>query len=206
LYKSCDEIEVAHNNIDVLVVKLLQVNLVVCCMYCPPGTSITLIVSTIENCKNKFSKSLPFIVGGDFNVNLLDDVSSLDFISNLYTLSLHPVINLPTRVTDHSSTLIDNFFCDFTLLPTTSFVVKLDLSDHFLIAVSIDPLCIPKLIFKRSFSNRNKIRFSNKLAASDWTPLFLSNNVDVAFNYFLKKFKRIYNQCFPFVPQAMGTY
>jgi hypothetical protein len=81
------KLKMAHNNIDVLVVKLLQVNLIVCCMYCPPGTNATQIVDTIENCKNKFSKSLPFIVGGDFNINLLDDASSLDFISTIYPRS-----------------------------------------------------------------------------------------------------------------------
>jgi hypothetical protein len=43
----------------------------------------TQIVGAIENCKNKFIKSLPFSVGGDFNINLVDDVASLDLISSL---------------------------------------------------------------------------------------------------------------------------
>jgi hypothetical protein len=124
---------------------------------------------------------------------------SLDFISNVYTFGLQPVITLPTRVTDNSSTLIDNFLCDNSLLPVSSYVLKLNLSDHFLIAVAVKrPRSSPNFV-TRNFSAQNKVKFSNKLSAADWTPIFNTTNVDVAFNYFIKKLKRIYNKCFPYV-------
>ncbi len=197
LYKSCDA--TSNSNIDVLVVKLLQLNLVVCCMYCPPGTEAAQIVAEIDNHKSLVNPLESFIVGGDFNINLLDDGPSLDFISNVYTIGLQPVITLPTRVTDNSSTLIDNFLCDISLLPVSSYVLKLNLSDHFLIAVAVKrPRLSPNFV-TRNFSAQNKVKFSNKLAAADWTPILNTTNVDVAFNYFIKKLKRIYNKCFPYV-------
>jgi hypothetical protein len=50
---------------------------------------------------------------------------------------------------------------------------------------------------KRNFSIINKNKFSDKLRAADWTHLFSINDTDRAFNYFIRKLKRIYNTCFP---------
>ena len=43
------------------------------------------------------------------------------------------MILLPTRVTDHSATLLDNFLRDINLLPINSAVIKTDISDHYMI-------------------------------------------------------------------------
>ena len=41
-----------------------------------------------------------FLAGGDYNINLLDDIPdiSIEFLNSIHTLGLFPVINLPTRV------------------------------------------------------------------------------------------------------------
>ena len=49
---------------------------------------------------------------GDFNVDLLQYDKHRDtnnFIDQLYSLGLHPLITRPTRITSHSNTLIDDF-------------------------------------------------------------------------------------------------
>ena len=69
---------------------------------------------------------------GDFNIDLLnkDGNNSTSFLNTMYSLSLLPIISEPTRITDNSATLIDNFFinrpCNFE-----AGVIMSDISDHF---------------------------------------------------------------------------
>lgn len=50
---------------------------------------------------------------GDFNLNLLNYDSNSDtndFVNTLGSYYFHPHILKPTRITEHSATLIDNIF------------------------------------------------------------------------------------------------
>ncbi len=120
---------------------------------------------------------------------------------NLHAAALHPVISLPTRVTCSSSSLIDNFLCDISLLPVCSSVIKTDVSDHYAIEINLKSRALsstnPKS--KRLFTAIAKLKFTNKLLAADWSQLYSINDTNKAFNFFLRKLKRIYNKCFPFV-------
>ncbi len=119
-------------------------------------------------------------------------------MNELHCLSLHPVISLPTRVTDTSTSLIDNFLCDFSLLPIESNVIKIDLSDHYMIQLKIDVSASTGEFIKRDSALKNKLIFTNKLCAANWEHLYTIADTDKAFNYFLKKLKRIYNKSFPY--------
>ena len=65
------------------------------------------------NLLKKYHVRRKFLVSGDFNIDLLkieNDDSIKDFYNSL-TLNLFvPHITLPTRITSHSQTLIDNIF------------------------------------------------------------------------------------------------
>ena len=113
-------------------------------------------------------------------------------------IGFYPVITLPTRITSHSATLIDNFICDISILPTNSTVIKTDLSDHFMIAIPLQMKIQTKNIYKRSFSLKNKEKFSNFLLATDWTYLYSIDNPNTAFSYFIKKIKKIHNKSFTY--------
>ena len=52
---------------------------------------------------------------GDFNINLLNSRSHTEsgqFLDMMFANSFMPLINHPTRITDFSSTIIDNIFCN----------------------------------------------------------------------------------------------
>ena len=51
---------------------------------------------------------------GDFNINFLEyNLPPVEnFINQVILKKFLPIINRPTRVTPHSSTLIDNIFCN----------------------------------------------------------------------------------------------
>ena len=66
--------------------------------------------STVEKIHRK-KKNCAIL--GDFNIDLLKYGSHQitdDFINTLGTLFFQPYILQPTRITDHSATLIDNIF------------------------------------------------------------------------------------------------
>ena len=109
--KSCDHVET--HNIDYLLLELTQLNISFCCMNCSPNTPIYDIPLTIEQLKLMSMPHLPFLLGGDFNVNLLNSNTDacLDFINNIiiYSLGLYLIISLP-RVTDTTATFIEISF------------------------------------------------------------------------------------------------
>ena len=100
---------------------------------------------------------------------MLDVDSDLcnEFLDNVHTRSLHPVINLPTRVTDTSSTLIDNFLCNFSLLPVCLSVIKTDISDHYLVELGLNTPLATLAKTRRDFSFKNKNKFTNKLCTAN---------------------------------------
>ena len=156
---------------------------------------------TLKQLKTNSCTQSKLIIGGDYNINLLDSNSdiSLEFINNVHSLSLHPVISFPTRVADTSSTLIDNFLCDVSLLPIHTNVLKTDISDHYLIELKIVIPIPNKNVSKRNYSNKNTMKFTNNMCMTSWDTLYKFSDVDLAFNYFIKKFKRIYNKSFPYI-------
>jgi hypothetical protein len=201
-YKSFDHPNQNNFNIDYLLIQILNKNIALACMYCPPKTPLANIISVIEHMKSLLSPSTSLLVGGDYNINLLSTDTALpsEFIDNLHSLGLHPIISLPTRVTDSTATLLDNFLCDINLLPFQAGVIKTDFSDHYAIEFSLNSILNTSNISltKRNFCSKNKIKFSTKLLVADWSHLYTILDTNAAFNYFIKKLKKIYNKCFRF--------
>ena len=71
---------------------------------------------------------------GDFNVDLLqyESHNSTDkFLNSMVSHSFLPYILQPTRVTDHSATIIDNIFSNITDNETYSGNITTIVADHF---------------------------------------------------------------------------
>ena len=72
---------------------------------------------------------------GDINIDLLQYDSSTvsnDFINSMTVHSFLPYILQPSRVTDHSATLIDNVFSNVTNTESVSDNLTTLISDHFI--------------------------------------------------------------------------
>ena len=84
--------------------------------------------------KNKFQEKPLFLVG-DLNINSLDYCRNIyvrDFFNFVYRSGIFPVINIPTKATKSSATIIDHILIK-TLIDThiQSGIIKTDISDHF---------------------------------------------------------------------------
>ena len=105
------------------------------CAYRHPNTNVDKFNDYINQTMEKIPKEnkLIFLIG-DFNINLLNYEShgeTNDFINTMISHYLLPHILHPTRVTDHSATVIDNIFSNNTSYETTSGNIITQISDHF---------------------------------------------------------------------------
>ena len=116
-------------------------------IYRPPRNGVNEIQLFSNNLSNILEafKDLhaEIVLGGDFNLNLLEVNHKRyinDFYNDMCSNSFFPKITLPTRITDHSATLIDNFFYKLSPLNQTStaFIYPTEMSDHFPCFLGID--------------------------------------------------------------------
>ena len=92
---------------------------------------------------------------GDFNVNLLHSHTN-DFMNTMISHYLFPHILHPTRVTDHSATVIDNTFSNNTVHKSVSGNIMTHISDHFPQFIILNKINIDYKscsYAKRNFSN-----------------------------------------------------
>ena len=87
----------------------------ICEIYRPPRSNPTDFLDKLESLFYNFQTSQyeEIFICGDFNLNLLDSETNnsiSQFINQMSTYSLLPVISRPTRITEQTSTLIDNIF------------------------------------------------------------------------------------------------
>ena len=73
---------------------------------------------------------------GDFNMNCLkhhENAKTKYFYYNIFEKGIIPIINRPTRISEHSASLIDNILTTYIFNNS----LKKDISDHFPIFFSI---------------------------------------------------------------------
>ena len=84
---------------------------------------------------SKYDKSSKIIsIMGDFNINLLECEHHTDTNNSVNSMVSHyllPYILHPTRVTDHSATVIDNIFSNVTDCETISGNIFNQIADHY---------------------------------------------------------------------------
>ena len=121
-------------------------NILCACTYRHPNTDIKKYIEYMDKTMSKISKGNKLVfVMGDFNVNLLNYEShneTNDFINTMVSHYLLPHILHPTRVTDHSATVIDNIFSNNTSHKTVSGNIITQISDHFPQFIILDKIVI----------------------------------------------------------------
>lgn len=132
----------------ILKVEIQIQNVKITCMviYNPNKDNSKYFLEDLETClADKNHKNILLV--GDFNIDILRNSKETDYLMELTTNFDLQLCNdhIPTRVTDHSSTLIDHLFAEGDFLNINSFIIDCDLSDHRLV------VCEAKI--KRSNSN-----------------------------------------------------
>jgi hypothetical protein len=114
-------------------------NVVIGNIYRPPRDSIdnynTFINDFDEILSTAFGSNREIVIAGDFNLDFLkirNNPHTNSFFETMITHGLIPKITLPTRITDHSATLIDNCFIKIStnFSEATAGILNCNLSDH----------------------------------------------------------------------------
>ena len=100
-------------------------------IYRPPSGNLLEFNDYISNnILNKYSANSHVIMGGDFNLNLLNPSNiEMDIISNFFMSAYVPMINGVTRETNTSGTCIDNLWYNHNEFDSGIF--KLQITDHY---------------------------------------------------------------------------
>ena len=114
-----------------------------------------------------------------------------EFLDDLYSHMLFPLITRPSRITSHTATLIDNIFCNLLDGHLVNGLLFTDISDYlpvFAINFTSTVSKVPSVhkVTIRDNSEKNLSNFIDQLKAIDWSFLEESSDPNSSYNSFLK--------------------
>ena len=179
-------------------------NVIISCIYRAPGSSIELFKDWIEASFSMMSQKVTFICG-DFNIDLLNPNKNKmtdEFLNTMYSLSLYPKITRPSRITSHSSTLIDNIFTNDIENNTVSGLLIIDISDHLPVFIVFDnnfKVNHPdeRLTYRRLRTDETMNALKKDLLAQSWDAVYNETDVNNAYETFLRIFMSLYDKNCP---------
>ena len=133
------------------------------------------------------------VIAGDTNINLLkvnENKHIAEFFDAIISQSFYPKITLPTRFSDQSASLIDNFFCKLTptTYKTSSGILLNRISDHLPYFICLEHSTKKQKVDKLIEIKNNNIMSMNKFrtgieASNIWDKLDKDNFADPNENY-----------------------
>ena len=183
-------------------------NFIVGCIYKHPLFDIDLFNEKILTplLRKSCQENKNLVLLGDFNIDLLTcdtEISHSKFLDVLGAYQILPSITLPTRITDTSSTLIDNIFTSPLNCSSVSGNLTVSISDHLPQFLILNTDCSskykPELPFRRDWSNFDGVSFKEEFENVDWKGLLdiEGGNVDSSFDSFLTQFNSLYDKHVP---------
>ncbi|KAJ8017557.1 hypothetical protein HOLleu_44948 [Holothuria leucospilota] len=167
-------------------------------VYRPPNSPVSFFNSFSEMLSKASREKKEVVTLGDLNCNVdpsVRDVNArhLRFITDLY--QLENIIEIPTRVSETSSTVIDLILTTMKERHKETKVYVTNISDHFLIATVVGTKTqinnSSNYIVYRNFSKLNENSFRNDLQSSGFDDIFSCNNVDHAWKLWWNKFMKV---------------
>lgn len=205
------ELNIMSDTVEALFVEIskectnFQKDAVIGVVYRPPNQDVLAFNEKLNEilCKIKNEKKIVYLMG-DFNINILDadnHIPSSEFLDNIYSHSLFPLITKPSRITSETSTLIDNIlYNDISNTNCFNGLFFTDISDHFpVFSINHNSRINTKnQIYRMQVMNEKCLeRFSIKIGNVNWTPIIQNNNGQEAFTSFYEKYLENYHECFP---------
>lgn len=192
------------------IIQIGQRNIILGCFYRPPNSDLALFNSDMLTILTVLSseRDKVLVVACDSNLDLLkasNHAPTSEFLNQMLCHSLYPAINKPTRITEHSATLIDNIFTNCLPDKIDSCIIYNDISDHLPVVARIEINCVKqktsRVIKHRIFDHISIDNFISSLNSKSWEDVYniVNNEHDVnkAYNSFLYSYKILFDQHFP---------
>ncbi|XP_065573607.1 molybdenum cofactor sulfurase 2-like isoform X5 [Artemia franciscana] len=167
--------------------------LLISSVYRPPGASPDFFLEEIEILISEINRNFDkIVIIGDFNFDLLDlQAKNLDFLNVMLSFGLFPLNSIPSRLTDHSATLIDNVFVTEVMVEDSMCDVLIHSgSDHLPLLCLLQKLSHCKIkrknkILRRDMKEVNLAKFKNEVSSLDWEVVYNEkDDASKAFNIF----------------------
>lgn len=147
------------------------------------------------------------IVMGDFNIDFFKPYQS--WYDNYSIHGLEQLIDIPTRITENTRTLIDHIYSNCKAHITELCAPPCGCSDHNAVCLTWinKKVKIPKVghktIYYRCFKNFNTEEFLSDLAKSSFDNIYQIRNPDDAADFWIDTFSSIYNKHAPFIKKRV---
>lgn len=187
-------------------------NIIIGVVYRPPNSKFEIFINSMNTILEKIDKENKHCyLLGDFNIDLLKSEScdyTNHFVEQLFTSCFFPLINKPTKITNHTATLIDNIFTNnFEILnDSTNALIFTDISDHLPIvhmvnmdiADSKSNKRLNNIRYQRIITKSSTDTFKDAIKNISWSSVYREDtNPEKAFNEFLNSFLNEYKANFP---------
>ena len=187
----------------------------------PSSSNTSNFNNIIESTLNQLGrhKTKQILIAGDFNIDLIKyetDDHSRDLIDITSNHGFTQVISRPTRITNHSATLIDHIYTNKVNKVISSSVVTLDVTDHLgtYIKVSLDGTFdrATRPVHRRNdseiceyrlFNEVNNEKFKQVLESESWNEVNECSNADDRYNKFLEIYSKHYNISYPLITKRV---
>ena len=191
------DIKIQNNNFESTwaeITNKLSRNIVVASIYRHPRYNLTEFISYLEKCLNILTdENKEIYLCGDFNIELLQIETNnhyQQFYNMLCSYGFLPKMIQPTRVTENTSSLIDNIFSNNIIDDTKSGNILQTLSEHFsqFISVRRERLDYSNLRrFQHDYSKFDTEKFRDDVSIQTWnTNLNNANDLFLDFHHKLK--------------------
>ena len=180
-------------------------NSLICCTYRHPNSDVMNLTEYFKTTLPKVATKNVFIMG-DFNVNLLNYDShnpSREFIDNFLSNSFLPTIHHPTRVTDNSTSIIDNIYTNTITAKITSGNILTHISDHypqFLVMKNANIRHIKSATMKYDYSNFHENEFIDDFHQIDFSYLdSINSDANINYSKFFSDLTEVVNKNAPII-------
>ncbi len=170
-----------------------------------PKTFLEQLDIILSNLERHSSKQILLV--GDFNIDLVKhehDPIGQQLIDTMTRHGFVQVINRPTRITDHSMTLIDHIYTNKVHNMISSGVVTYDLSDHLGTYITIalnddmtsshDPEIDAQFT---KFNDENLANFKALIEEQSWEDVLNEPDTQLKYSKFIKIYADLYSAAFP---------
>ena len=153
------------------------------CIYRPPSANSTSMNNICNLIDQALMQRKQIVVCGDLNVNMLspEHPQTCAMSEYIITCDLHQPIEIPTRITPNSASLLDMFLVNPKEIVKTSSVLDVGISDHSMMTLTLC-WCKPKspspCVVRRSYKKLNAEKFREDLAAVPWSVSDVFDSVD----------------------------
>ena len=184
--------------------------IIILCIYRPPADGHDMVDSFIELLidllEHLLCEDCPIVLNGDTNIDILKkgEYKYQRLEEVLLLFNLHSALNLPTRITETSSTSIDNVLTNIPLNNYRTQTVNAFISDHLGTRIEINNL-IPNtnlnntFTFKRKITENNHITFFSFLEHETWDGILDCNNVNLCCDRLVSLLQFFFKNAFPLV-------